>query len=210
MSPPPKSAGASAVETSGSTGIIIGVIVVVIIVLVLALVFMRRRRNKILPIVHAAKDGISRAHDRRFDVFISHCTNDDSHDVFKVVSAFLRAKGKSVFNPTTHLTHAQQINAAAMADAVKSSQLVVAALSHGFFKSRWCEAEIAAAKEAGIKVVPTFSGDHHPNNQIDKWVQEYRNHATFGYVFRENARDVLNKQNDTHVTRTLDYLSTQC
>jgi hypothetical protein len=34
--------------------------------------------------------------------------------------------------------------------------------------------------------------------------------GTFGYVFRENVRDVLNKQNDTHVTRTLDYLSTQC
>ena len=147
---------------------------------------------------------------RHFDVFISHCTNDDSHDVFKVVSAFLRAKGKTVFNPTTHLTHAQKINAAAMADAVKSSQLVVAALSHGFFNSRWCEAEIAAAKEARIKVVPTFSGDHHPNNQIDKWVKEYRNHATFGYVFCENVRDVLNRQNDTHVTRTLDYLSTQC
>ena len=147
---------------------------------------------------------------RHFDVFISHCTNDDSHDVFKVVSAFLRARDKTVFNPTTHLTHAQKINAAAMADAVKSSQLVVAALSHGFFNSTWCEAEIAAAKEAGIKVVPTFSGDHHGSNQIDQWVREYRNHATFGYVFRENARDVLNKQNDTHVTRTLDYLSTQC
>ena len=34
--------------------------------------------------------------------------------------------------------------------------------------------------------------------------------GTFGYVFRENVRDVLNKHNDTHVTRTLDYLSTQC
>jgi LPXTG-motif cell wall-anchored protein len=204
----PLSTGASTVETSGSTGIIIGVIIGVILVLVLALVFMRRRRDKVHP--QAAKDGRSRAQDRRFDVFISHCTNDDSHDVFKVVSAFLRAKGKSVFNPTTHLTHAQQINAAAMADAVKSSQLVVAALSHGFFNSTYCEAEIAAAKEAGIKVVPTFSGDHHPNNQIDKWVKEYRNHATFGYVFRENVRDVLNRQNDTHVTRTLDYLSTQC
>jgi LPXTG-motif cell wall-anchored protein len=203
------STGAWTVETSDSTGIIIGVIIGVVLVLVLALVFMRRR-NKILPVVHAAKDGRSRTQDRRFDVFISHCTNDDSHDVFKVVSAFLRAKGKTVFKPTTHLAHAQKINAAAMADAVQSSQLVVAALSHGFFKSRWCEAEIAAAKEAGIKVVPTFSGDHHPNNQIDKWVKEYRNHATFGYVFRENARDVLNKQNDTHVTRTLDYLSTQC
>ena len=192
-------------------GIIIGVLVGVVIVLVLALDFMRRRCNRI--VVHPlppVKDEIPIPQVRHFNVFISHCTNDDSHDVFTVVSVFLRAKGKTVFNPTTHLTHAQKINAAAMADAVKSSQLVVAALSHGFFHSTWCEAEIAAAKEAGIKVVPTFSGDHHPNNQIDKWVKEYRNHATFGYVFCENVLDVLNRQNDGQVTRTLDYLSTQC
>ena len=37
--------GASAVETSGSIGMIIGVVVGVIIALVLALVFMRRRRR---------------------------------------------------------------------------------------------------------------------------------------------------------------------
>jgi hypothetical protein len=210
MPPPPKSAGA--VETSGSMGIIIGVSFGVIIVLVLALVFMRRCRNKILPVVHpqAVEDGGSRTQDRRFNVFISHCTNDDSHKVFQVVSAFLRGKGKTVFNPTTHLTHAQQINADAMADAVKRSRLVVAALSHGFFNSKWCEAEIKAAKEARIKVVPTFSGDDHGSNQIDKWIQEYRSHPTFGYIFRENARDVLNKQNDGQVSRTLNYLSKQC
>ena len=40
------STGASAVATSGSTGIIIGVIAGVIIALVLALVFMRHRRTK--------------------------------------------------------------------------------------------------------------------------------------------------------------------
>jgi hypothetical protein len=147
---------------------------------------------------------------RRFDVFISHCTTDDSHDVFKVVSAFLHAKGKVVFNPTTHLSHVQKINAAAMADAVKRSQLVVAALSEGFFGSKWCEAEIAAAKEAGIKVVPAFSGDDHGSKQIDKWVARYRDHAAFGYIFRENARDVLNKQNDAQVSRTLEHLSTLC
>ena len=97
-----------------------------------------------------------------------------------------------------------------MADAVKRSGLVVAALSHGFFNSAWCQAEIKAAKEAGIKVVPTFSGDNHGSNQIDQWVREYRNHATFGYVFRENARDVLNKQNDGQVSRTLEFLSRLC
>jgi len=51
------STGASAVETSGSTGIIIGVIIGVILLFVLALVFMRRRRMKIHP--QQANDGIS-------------------------------------------------------------------------------------------------------------------------------------------------------
>jgi len=199
------STGASAVETSDSTGIIIGVIVGVVIVLVLALIFIRRDpdRNKILPEPPVPPKQVHRT----FNVFISHCTKDDSNEVFKVVSAFLKGKGQTVFNPTTHLTHAEKINAAAMADAVKRSGLVVAALSRGFFNSRWCEAEIKAAKEAGIKVVPTFSGDNHGSNQIDEWINEYGSHATFGYVFRENARDVLNKQNDGQVTRTLDYLS---
>jgi MFS superfamily sulfate permease-like transporter len=43
--PPPLLAGAVAVETSGSFGIIIGVLVGVIIALVLALVVMHRRRH---------------------------------------------------------------------------------------------------------------------------------------------------------------------
>ena len=79
-------------------------------------------------------------------------------------------------------------------------------LSEGFFGSKWCKAEIAA----GIKVVPAFSGDDHGSKQIDKWVARYRDHAAFGYIFRENARDVLNKQNDAQVSRTLEHLSTLC
>ena len=44
------STGASAVETSGSTGIIIGVIFGVIVVLVLALVILYRRRRKMIVV----------------------------------------------------------------------------------------------------------------------------------------------------------------
>jgi hypothetical protein len=53
MPPPPKLAGASAVETSGSTGIIIGVIFGVIIVLVFALVILYRRRRKMIVVTPA-------------------------------------------------------------------------------------------------------------------------------------------------------------
>jgi len=142
-----------------------------------------------------------------FDVFISHATKDDSHEVYQKVDAFLSAKDKKIFNPTTHLSHVEEINKAAMQDAVKRSKLVVAALSDGFFESTWCAAEIVAAKEAGIKVIPVFSGDDHPAKQIDRWVDKYKGHAEFGYIFRENARDVLNKQNPESVKKTLAYLA---
>ena len=47
-------------------------------------------------------------------------------------------------------------------------------------------------------------------NQVDKWVVQYRSHANFGYIFNENGRDVLNKQNPESVKKTLKYLATLC
>ena len=46
--------------------------------------------------------------------------------------------------------------------------------------------------------------------QVDAWVDKYGSHANFGYIFRENARDVLNKQNPESVKRTLTYLAELC
>ena len=40
--------------------------------------------------------------------------------------------------------------------------------------------------------------------EVDKWVKQCRDHPSFGHCFRENARDVLNKQNDEQVKKTLD------
>ena len=45
--------------------------------------------------------------------------------------------------------------------------------------------------------------------QVDTWVEQYKSHANFKYIFRENARDVLNK-NPESVKRTLAYLATLC
>ena len=81
--------------------------------------------------------------------------------VFQTVNTFMSAYNKVIFNPTTHLSHVEQINMAAMAGAVRRSKLVLAALSEGFFASKWCEAEIEAARKAGIKVIPCYSGDHY-------------------------------------------------
>ena len=46
--------------------------------------------------------------------------------------------------------------------------------------------------------------------QVDTWVAQYKSHANFKYIFRENARDVLNKQNPESVNRTLTYLASLC
>ena len=45
---------------------------------------------------------------------------------------------------------------------------------------------------------------------MDKWVAQYRSHDNFSYIFRENARDVLNKQNPASVKAALKYLATLC
>ena len=47
-------------------------------------------------------------------------------------------------------------------------------------------------------------------NQVDKWVEQYKSHANFGYIFRENGRDVLDKQSPESVKKTLKYLATLC
>lgn len=145
-----------------------------------------------------------------YDVFISHASKDDSLDVYRAVNAFLAAKDKHIFNPATDLSHAERVNKRAMQDAVRRSRLVVAALSAEFFASEWCEAEIAAAKEAGIKVVPVYSGDDDGAKQCDRWVETYKDHVAFGWVFKEQARDGLNKMNMKQVRSTLNYLATLC
>ena len=66
----------------------------------------------------------------------------------------------------------------------------------------------AKAKDANIKVIPVYSGDDHGSKQIDRWVDKFKGHPEFGYVFRENARDVLNKQNPESTKKTLNYLAT--
>ena len=43
----------------------------------------------------------------------------------------MSAYDKVIFNPTTNLSHVEQINKAAMADAVRRSNVVLAALSEG-------------------------------------------------------------------------------
>ena len=70
------------------------------------------------------------------DFFVSHCTKDDSLNVFEKVSTYMDAKDKKIFNPTTHLSHVKHINKAAMQGAVKRSTVVVASWAMRI-RQRW-------------------------------------------------------------------------
>jgi hypothetical protein len=67
-------------------------------------------------------------------------------------------------------------------------------------------------------VIPVYSGDAHGANQVDRWVKEFKEltseratmHPEFAYVFTENGRDVVNKQNPESTKRTLTYLAGIC
>ena len=45
-----------------------------------------------------------------YKLFVSHAAKDDSKNAFEKVEAFMSAKDITVFNPTTHLAHVEEIN----------------------------------------------------------------------------------------------------
>ena len=102
-------------------------------------------------------------------MFISHCTQDEGMQLFNTAEMYFAEKGVCVFNPTTEF---QKIEAStsAMVAAVQASQVVLVALSPKLFTSKWCMAELSAAHEADIPVVPVFAGDFCSNHQIGLWV----------------------------------------
>ena len=101
----------------------------------------------------------------------------------------------NVFCPENVLTKFSKPNLEAMKQAVKSSKLVIAALSDKFFESSYCKGEIEAAKEGNIKVIPVYAGEHNPASRVNKWINEYYKDSTYEYIFQEQVRDVLNNQN---------------
>ena len=142
---------------------------------------------------------------RRYDVFVSHATKDGL-GVFEKLQGYMDGRNLTVFNPTTILSHVERPSTGAMQAYARTSKLVLAVLTDGFFESKWCEAEIRAAMDVGLKVVPVFSGDDYTGRNVDAWVAAYKAHEVYGYVFKQNAMDVKNKFNASQVKSTLDKL----
>ena len=112
-------------------------------------------------------EGVSpRQRDKK--VFISHATKDEGIEIFQTCSLFFSTLGVPVFNPTTEFMK-QDASKATMGKAAADAQVVIAALSHELFRSKWCLAELQAAYNAGVKIVPVFSSDWIPSNQINAW-----------------------------------------
>lgn len=58
-----------------------------------------------------------------------------------------------------------------MQTAVLAAQVVIAALSPELFRSAWCLAELEAAYEAGVDVLPVYSGNQASTAQVDRWIK---------------------------------------
>ena len=98
------------------------------------------------------------------------CLQDESHIIFNKLEGFFSAKGLEVFNPTNEFKKTDA-SEKSMAEAVAGSQLVIAALSVEFFKSKWCQAEIVAAHKVGITIQPVFAVDFMSNTQMEAWLE---------------------------------------
>ena len=82
---------------------------------------------------------------------------------------FFSTRGHAVFNPSEEFQK-RTASSESMEASVMNAQVCLVALSPLFFESKWCLKEVAAAKKAGIRVVPCYAGDHCPNAQVDAWV----------------------------------------
>ena len=120
---------------------------------------------------------------------------DEMSGVFETLLSTLSGWGLNVFNQKRDLAGAP-VNKAAMKAHAVGSKVVMALLSPRFFDSEWCRAEVEAAAEAGVPIVPVYSGDDYTADTLLAIMKKERPHAEKGHavkaVFQENIIDVHN------------------
>ena len=69
--------------------------------------------------------------------------------------------GLNVFNPDMHMAVAGGATKELMQQHARNSHLMLAVMSHGglIFDSPWCRAEMEAARDASVPIVPVYNGD---------------------------------------------------
>ena len=80
-------------------------------------------------------------------------------DVFLSLHLALNSMGAglNVFNQIRDLAKAD-VNKEIMQEHARNSKVVLALLSPNYFNSKWCRYELIAAQEAGVPIVPVYSG----------------------------------------------------
>jgi len=129
-----------------------------------------------------------------YDVFISYYSAQ-SDATFTSLMGTLKALDYVVFNQKRDLA-GHDVNLAEMQRHVKSSRLVLALLSPGYFTSPWCRGELDAAASAGVPIVPVFSGEDYTRKSIlalnDKSDPGAESYASVKAAFAENLIDISN------------------
>ena len=140
------------------------------------------------------------------DVFISY--QSEYTDVFLSLHLALNSMGAglNVFNQMRDLAKAD-VNKEIMQEHARNSKVVLALLSPNYFNSKWCRYELIAAQEAGVPIVPVYSGFKDSYPALLQLNDELREDAEKGpavkAAFAQNLVDVHNPEHAESVTRHL-------
>ena len=138
------------------------------------------------------------------DLFISYFSKE-SDGVFQVLLNLFKSKGFNVFNQKLDLA-GQEVSLEEMQKHAKGSSLIIALLSPNYFESKWCRGELEAAKEAGVPIVPVYSGEDYVKKQILGLLDERddpEKAVAVKAAFVENLLDANNGEHAEQVTQNL-------
>ena len=88
------------------------------------------------------------------DIFCSYFDKESS-GVIETILAVFSAYKCNIFNPKRDLAGAA-VNSEAMQNHVRGSKVLLLLLSPLCFSSKWIRAEVMAALEAGVPIVPVY------------------------------------------------------
>jgi len=145
---------------------------------------------------------------RAHDLFISYSVDPSAPTFVALRDSFLTF-GLDVFNPDIDMAVPGGANAELMRANVRASKLALAVMSRdgAIFFSQWCRAELYAAKEAGIPVLPVYNGDDTALGDVKAIImgtvpgleRDSEHWPLVKYVFKEQIIELVSTQHATDV-----------
>lgn len=102
--------------------------------------------------------------EKNYDIFISF-SNKDMETVATSLIGMLDMLGYKVFNQKRDFAGVQ-VSKAQMQEFAKNSTVVLALVSPQYFDSQWCRAQVEAADENGVPIVPVYSSANYSRNSM--------------------------------------------